>query len=206
MKPRGGGACLIGAGTSSASITLILKSRPRNEDEATVYTHSSLNTYYNRTCACGAHRCIAPKFPTLSADRPWTCLGDLWIWYYIFLFSIPLTRYARYAPGGEIDTLFTRFSWRGWCTCRPQWDMPPPGMKLINFQEKTKLGHHHCKQSSWRNNVQRNQRCLVYVRFYCIPRRLINIYCSIIFDITPAQKISIGVHVKKKAVQHNVFF
>ena len=28
---------------------------------------------------------------------------------HIFLFSIPVTRYARYEPGGEKDTLFTRF-------------------------------------------------------------------------------------------------
>ena len=58
----------------------------------------------NRACAPSPRRGIAPKFPTLSADRRWTCPGDLWIWYpffHIFLFLIPWTRYARYAPGGE---------------------------------------------------------------------------------------------------------
>ena len=77
-------------------------------------THSSLNTIHR-----GITGVSLPDFPTLSADRPRTCPGDLWIWYnffHIFLFSIPLTRYARYAAGGEIDTLFTRFYWRGWCT------------------------------------------------------------------------------------------
>ena len=66
-----------------------------------------------------AHRGIAPRFPTLSADCPRPCPGDLWIWYpffHIFLFSIPFTRYAGYVPGGEKDTLFTCFYLRGWCT------------------------------------------------------------------------------------------
>ena len=77
-------------------------------------THSSLNTTPRMR-----NRGIAPRFPTLSADCPRTCLGDLWIWYpffHIFLFTIHLTRYARYAPSGEKDTLFTRFYWCGWCT------------------------------------------------------------------------------------------
>ena len=90
--------------------------------------HPQLSEHYTAR----AHRGIAPRFPTLSADCPWTCPRDLWIWYpffHIFLFSIPLTRYARYEPGGEKDTLFTRFYWRGWCTgpnetCPPP---PPPG-------------------------------------------------------------------------------
>ena len=31
---------------------------------------------------------IAPKFPTLSAERRWTCPGDLWIWYPFFHFPV----------------------------------------------------------------------------------------------------------------------
>ena len=68
-----------------------------------------------------AHRGIAPKFHTLSADHPRTYLSGgsvnlIPFFFHIFLFSIPLMRYARYAPGGEKDTLFTRFYWRRWCT------------------------------------------------------------------------------------------
>ena len=66
------------------------------------------------------------EFPTLSTDCPWTCPGVLWFWctlfFHIFLFSIPLTRYTL---GGKKDTLFTRFHLPRWCT-GPQWDMPPP--------------------------------------------------------------------------------
>ena len=73
-----------------------------------------------------AHRGIAPRFPTLSADRPRTCPGDLWIWYpffHIFLFSRPLNALCA---GCKKDTLFTRFYWRGWCTGPPP-PPPPPG-------------------------------------------------------------------------------
>ena len=53
------------------------------------------------------------------------------LFFIFFLFSIPLTRYTHYAPGGEIDTLLTRFYRRGWCTgpnetCPPP-PPPPPG-------------------------------------------------------------------------------
>ena len=97
-----------------------------------------------------AHRGIAPRFPTLSANRPRTCTGDLWIWYpffHIFLFSIPL---ARYAPGGEKDTLFTRFYWRGWCT-GPNETCPPP--RSIKFSS-THVKYLVCL--GWRNSVQRS--------------------------------------------------
>ena len=72
-------------------------------------------------------RGIAPKFPTLSADRRWTCPGDLWICTLFSIFSCfwypkrdtRVTRqvvkiYPFYA------FLFTRMMYR------PQWDIPPP--------------------------------------------------------------------------------
>ena len=97
-------------------------------------THSSLNTTPRVRTGVSPRKC-----PTLSADRPRTCPGggtrsvNLIPFFHVFLFSIPLTRYARYAPGGEIDTLFTRLYWRGWCTgpdetCPPP---PPPGLCLV---------------------------------------------------------------------------
>ena len=105
-------ACLIGTCTSSASITRMKRRYPRLSEHYTARAHQA--------------RGIAPRFPTLSAD----CPRDLWIGYpfflHIFLFSIPLTRYARYQPGGEKDTLFTRFYWRGWCT-GPNETCPPGG-------------------------------------------------------------------------------
>ena len=96
-----------------------------------------------------AHRGIAPKFPTLSADRPQTCPEDLWIWYpffHIFLFSIPVTRYA---PGGEKDTLFTRFNLRWWCTgpneicpiCLGKWKLPEGKQRSILLAH---VGKWHC--------------------------------------------------------------
>ena len=84
-------------------------------------THSSLNT----TPRVRTGLSLPDFLYTLSAD----CPRNLWIWYlfflHIFLFSIPLTRYARYEPGGEKDTLFTRFYWRGCCT-GPNETCPPP--------------------------------------------------------------------------------
>ena len=111
----------------------------QNEDEVTYPQSCSLWTRH-RACAPGPHRGITPKFPTLSADRQQTCPGDLWIWYHfppffhIFLFSIPLTRYASYTPGGEKDTstLFTCFYLRRWCT-GPNETFPPPPPRNNSF-------------------------------------------------------------------------
>ena len=111
-----------------------------NEDEATILT--ALGTRH-RACAPGYRR-IAPKFHTLSADRQRTCPGDLWIWYPFFIFScgsIPLTQYACYAPGGEKDTLFTRFYLRGWCTGPNETFPPPPPPRGINLYSISLFSH-----------------------------------------------------------------
>ena len=82
----------------------------------------------NRACAPSPRRSIAPKFPTLSADRRWTCPGDLWIWYPFFPYfpvfdTINAIRALR--AGWWKYTLFTRFYLRGWCT-GPNETYPPP--------------------------------------------------------------------------------
>ena len=125
-KPGGAGG---GGGMSHWGLYIIhvnhfLKST-LNEDDATVST-----AIWTLHCKCAPGYCsqISYPFRGSSADL----YRDLWIWYpffHIFLFSIPLTRYA---PGGEKDTLFTRFYWRGWCTgpnetCPPP-PPPPPGV------------------------------------------------------------------------------
>ena len=82
-------------------------------------THSSLNTT--------PHVRTGISLPDFL-PFPRTCLGrsvNLIPFLHIFLFSIPLTLYARYAPGGEKDTLFYTFLLTRMLS-RPQWDMPPP--------------------------------------------------------------------------------
>ena len=98
-----------------------------------------------------AHRGIAPKFPTLSADRPRTCPGDLWISYPFFSY-FPVfdtlnairtlrsgwrKRYPFYA------FLFTRMMYR------PHWDMPPRGIFIFS-QVKRNFAIIHVMS----NNVQ----------------------------------------------------
>ena len=104
----GGGHTLSHWGLYIIRVNYFLKST-LNEDEATVPT--ALWTLH-RACA---HQGIAPRFPTLSAD----CPRDLWIWYPFFHIS-RFSIYARYEPGGEKDTLFTCFYWRG-CFKRGMW-------------------------------------------------------------------------------------
>ena len=87
----------------------------------------------HRACALEYRSQISYPFPGLSADL-FAESVNLIPFFHIFLFSIPLTRYARYEPGGKKDTLFTRFYWRGWCTgpnetCPP----PPPGLCLCKW-------------------------------------------------------------------------
>ena len=84
-------------------------------------THSSLNT--TPRVRTGVSLPDSYPFRGLSAGSV-----NLIPFFHIFLFSIPLTRgtrYARYEPGGEKDTLFTRFYWRGWYT-GPNETCPPP--------------------------------------------------------------------------------
>ena len=106
---------------------------PTNEDGATVPT--ALWTLHKST---RVRTGVSPRtFPTsFRGSSAGLSEGSVNLipFFHIFLFSIPLTRYARYAPGGEIDTLFTRFYWRGWCTgpnetCPPP--PPPPGTPHI---------------------------------------------------------------------------
>ena len=98
-------------GLSIICVNHFLKST-LNEDEARVST--ALWTLHH-ACAPKYRSQISYPFRGSSADLS----GDLWIWYpffllHIFPLSIPLTRYARYAPGG---VFLTSFYWRGWCCC-----------------------------------------------------------------------------------------
>ena len=67
-----------------------------------------------------AHRGIAPKFPTLFADRTRTCPGDLWIWYPCFSSYFPVfdtlnaIRAFNTRRVAKMIPFFTRFYLRGW--------------------------------------------------------------------------------------------
>ena len=103
-----------------------------NEDETMVPT--ALWTLH-RACAPRRTGVLLLDFLPFPRIVRGPVRADLWIWYpffHIFLFSIPVTRYARYAPGGEIDTLFTRFYWRGWCT-GPNETCPPGSKRAQNY-------------------------------------------------------------------------
>ena len=97
--PRGGG----GGGMSHWGLYIIrvnyfLKST-LNEDEATVPT--ALWTLH-RACAPRYRSQISYPFRGSSADLSGGSVNLIpFFFLHIFLFSIPLTRYARYAPGGE---------------------------------------------------------------------------------------------------------
>ena len=82
-------------------------------------THSSLNTTPRVRTGLSIPNFL--PFPRTCRSRGSV---DLIPFFHIFLFLIPLTRYARYVPGGEKDTLFTRFYLRGWCTS-PNETCPP---------------------------------------------------------------------------------
>ena len=128
----GGGAWLIGACTSSASITSLSEKHPKRGWSDG--THSwQLSEHYTARAHRGIASQISYPFRGSSAGLSEGSV-NLIPFFHIFLFSIPLTRYARYAPGGEMDTLFTRFYWRGWCTgpnetCPP----PPPGTPALRY-------------------------------------------------------------------------
>ena len=71
----------------------------------------------------------------LSADRRWTCPGDLWIWYPFFpYFPVfdTLNAIRALRAGWWKYTLFTRFNLRGWCT-GPN-ETYPPGIITYKFQ------------------------------------------------------------------------
>ena len=129
FRPQGGGGGMSHWGLYIIRVNHFLKST-LNEDEATVPT--ALWTLH-RACAAGYCSQISYPFRGSSADLSGGSV-NLIPFFHIFLFSIPLTRYARYLPGGEIDTLFTCFYWRGWCTgpnetCAPP---PPPGHSALS--------------------------------------------------------------------------
>ena len=111
------------------------KKRPilvNNKPNCAGITHS-----YRNTTQCVRTAVSLPNF----IPFPRTCPGELWIWYPIFEispFSIPSMRYAHYAPGGEKDTLFTRFYLRGWCT-GPNETYPPPPPRFRYPQCDTRI-------------------------------------------------------------------
>ena len=82
----------------------------------------------HRACAPGYRSQMSYPFRGSSADLPG---GSAKLTPFfplnIFQFSIPLTRYARYAPGGEMDTLFSFYAFSFTrMMYRPQWNIPPP--------------------------------------------------------------------------------
>ena len=97
---------------------------------------SSLNTTPR------AHRGIAPRFPTLSADRPRTYPGYLWIWYPFYSYFPVFDTLTRYVPGGEkipflrvfIDSDDVQAPMR-------HAPPPPPGLSPNSF---TKLSYPRC--------------------------------------------------------------
>ena len=147
-EPGGGGG---GRGMSHWGLYIIrvnhfLKST-LNEDEATVPT--ALWTLYTAR----AHRGIAPRFPIYPFRGSSAVSGGFvnLIPFFFFLFSIPLTWYARYEPGGKKDTIFTRFYRRGWCTgpnetCPPPPPRPPPGERegMKKNTVPSRRGQHCC--------------------------------------------------------------
>ena len=134
LEPGGGGGGMSHWGLYIIRVNHFLKST-LNEDEEMVPT--ALWTLH-RACAPGYRSQISYPFRRLSADLSGVSV-NLIPFFHISLFLIPLTRYARYAPGGEIDTLFTRFYWRGWCTgpnetCPPgSWDIAIQSTCYVQF-------------------------------------------------------------------------
>ena len=93
-----------------------------------------------------AHLGIAPRFPTLSVDRPRTCPGHLWSWYpffHIFLFSIPLTWYARYAPGGKKIPFLSVFNYADDVQAPMRHAPPPPPRVCIWLKLKAAPLYHY---------------------------------------------------------------
>ena len=112
----------------------------------------------NRVCAPSPRRGIAPKFPTLSVDRRWTCPGD----------SVNLIPFLPYFPvfdtlnairalrtGCWKYTLFTRFYFTR-MMYRPQWDIPLRDIFIEIAPEN----------SSFKYTDQRYQLTCIILSFY----------------------------------------